>query len=286
MSVRQFKLINGNGAEYGLNRPGKAYLYDPKGLGWGYETEYVDVGEAYIPLDSKYTHPAPSGWILFGGYADYNEFLEFIQVGGLRLGYMPLSTWQYLDVSIVIDKTEIDHSTRRLHCDVSFSGLSHWYKSLVTYRAGSESVEYSAKRYTYAYSDDTPDGSYGYVYPVTAGRAEISNGSLPSFCKITIMGPAENPAWSLYDSSDTQIASGAIGYTVPSGRKLVVNSRPAEMEIAEYTTENVRTQSLYNYSDFSTERFIQIPPGSGYYMTFTDDSGSLGDCSVEVYERV
>ena len=284
--MRQFKLINGSGAEFSLMQKGRAFMYDPAGLGWGYETSYVDVGETYIPLDTKYVHPAPSGTILFGGYQDYNDFLAFIQVGGIKLCYMPLSSWMFLDCSVVITKTEINHETKRLHCDVSFNGLSHWYSSLVTYRADPVGSNYSSKRYDYKYGDDTPSGAYGYIYAATAGRAEISNGSLPSYCKITIIGPAVNPAWALYDPSNTQVGSGKINYTVPSGRKLVVNSRPAEMEIAEYTTANARVKSLYNYSDFSTERLLIIPPGAGYYMTFTDDGGVLGDCSVEVYERV
>lgn len=284
--MRQFKLINGDGAEFSLMQKGRAFLYNPSGLGWGYETTIVDVGKTYIPLETKYTHPAPAGMILFGGYEDYDDFLRFIQVGGLKLAYMPLSSWQYLDCSIVIEKTEIDHETKRLHCDVTFSGLSRWYKSLVTYRAGAEETTYSAKRYTYQYNDNTPSGDDGYIYPSTSGRAEISNGVLPSYCKITIMGPAVNPAWALYDSSNHHVGRGKINYTIASGRKLVVNSRPSEMEIAEYTTANERVQSLYSYSDFSTERLLLIPPGDGLFMTFTDDGGTLEDCSVEVYEFV
>lgn len=254
MSVRQFKLINANGAEFVLNRPGVAYLYDPTGLGWGYETDYVDVGDAYIPTETTYTHPSPSGMILFGGYSDYDSFLSFIQVGGLTLAYRPLTEWLYLDVSIVIQKSEINHETGRLHCDVAFNGLSFWYKA-------------------------------DKVYTASSGTAVLGALSLPSYCKITIEGPAVNPSWTLLDSGGTQVADGKVNVTLTAGEKLVVNSRPRLMDIALYDSSDERS-SVYAASDFSTQRFIQIPAGAACSMTFSDEGGSMGSCSVEVYERV
>lgn len=281
--MRSFKLINGNGAVFDLMRR-DAFLYEPTGLGWGYETDYVDVGGAYIPTDTTLVHPEPSGTMIFKGYEQYDEFLQFIQVGGITLGYKPLNTWRYLDVSVVIDKSEISYETNRLACGISFSGLSLWYSGEKTYRAGSLNA-YNSKKYTYKYDTDTPDGTAGYVYATTAGSAEISNGSLPSFCKITILGEAINPAWTLYDSMGQQIATGKVFATIPSGHMLVINSRPDDMEIAEYTVGGDRVANLYTSSDFSTERFVVIPAGSGYRMDFTDDGGLLGDCIVQVFER-
>lgn len=252
--MRLFKLINAKGAEFDLNQPGVAYMYDPVGLGWGYETGYVDVGDAYIPTNTVYQHPAPSAWILFGGYSDYDSFLSFIQVGGLTLAYRPLTEWLYLDVSIAIAKTEINHETGRLHCDVAFSGLSHWYKA-------------------------------NKVYTAVSGTATLGALSLASYCKITIGGEAVNPVWTLYDSGANAIGSGKLNETVASGKNLVINSRPSQMDMAIYSG-TTREASAYTDSDFTTERFLQIPAGSGYYMTFSADGGAMGTCTVEVYERV
>lgn len=284
--MRKFKLINATGAEYDMMRT-DGFLYDPAGLGWGYETAVVDVGEAYIPTEKTYTRPAPSGSMIFKSYAVYNEFLRFIQAGGLTLAYMPLTSWRYLDVSVFLGKTEIKPDTNRLTCDISFSGLSHWYSRQKVYRTGDDN-NYSAKRYTFQYSNNTPSGDYGYIYSSNQGRAEISNGPLSSYCKITIKGPATSPSWTLYDSNDTQIASGAVNATISAGRMLVINSRPSETALAEYdATTGAYVQNLYQNSDFTTERFIVIPPGEGYYMVFSDGGGgTLGECLVEVYERV
>lgn len=254
MSVREFKLINKTGAEFSLNDPGVAYLYDPVGLGWGYSTGYVDAGDALIPTDTVYQHPAPSGWILFGGYSNYDSFLAFIQVGGLTLAYRPLTEWYYLDVSVVIAKSEINHETGRLHCDIAFNGLSYWYKA-------------------------------NKVYTAVGGTATLGALAMASYCKITIGGQAVNPVWTLYDSANNAVGSGKVNTTVDSGKDLVINSRPSMMDLAIYNGSD-RESSAYVDSDFTTERFLQIPAGSGYYMTFSDDGGAMGVCTVEVYERV
>lgn len=252
--MRQFKLVNSAGSELSLNQPGKMYLYDPVGLGWGYATGYADVGDAYIPTDTVLQHPAPSGWILFGGYSDYNTFLAFIQGQDIKLAYMPESTWYYLDCSVIISKGDINPATKRLHCDVAFSGTSHWYAA-------------------------------NKIYTAVGGTATFGKIVLPSYCKITIDGAASNPVWTLYDTSNNAIASGKVNTSIAAGKKLVINSRPRDMDIAKYTG-TVRDASLYTDSDFTTERFIEIPAGAaGQYMTFADDNGTL-NATVEVYERV
>lgn len=253
--MRQFKLINKTGAEFDLMRT-DAFLYEPEGLGWGYETDYTEVDDAIIPLDSKLTHPSPSGSMVFDGYAEYAEFLAFIQVGGLVLAYMPLSTWQYLEVSAVLGKSEIKPDTNKLICEIEFDGLSYWYETPI-------------------------------VYASTGGTTgAINNGALSSFCRIEIEGAAVNPVWTLYDSNAVVISSGKVTATIPSGDTLVIDSRPRSMEIAEYDSNGDLVGSVYASSDFSTERFIVIPSGTGYYMTFSDDGGAMGDITVEVFKRV
>lgn len=254
--MRQFKLINSTGAVFDLMRT-DAFLWEPDGLGWGYDTGVADMGEAYIPTETTITRPAPSGTMVFAGYTQYTEFLTFIQAGGLVLGYQPLSTdaWRYLDVSAIIGKNEIKPETGRLLCDISFNGLSHWYETPITYAADN-------------------------------GRADIVNGALSSFCKISIAGAAVDPTWTLYDSTNAVISSGKVTATIPAGDTLIINSRPRSMEIMQYDSNGDPVGSVYPYSDFTTARFITIPPGTGYYILFSDDGGAMGACSVEVYKRV
>ncbi len=139
MTVRQFKLLNGLGQTFDMMRT-DAFLHAPDGLGWELSPTIATVGETYIVTDTQPERPAPSGEMVFAGYRQYEEFLEFVQVGGLVLGYKPLSAWHYLDVTISIQKSEIEYAPKRLICPIDFTGISPWYEQLTAYQAQESGV--------------------------------------------------------------------------------------------------------------------------------------------------
>lgn len=272
MSVRQFNLTNANGQVFDLMRT-DAFLYKPDGLGWGVDTTVMAVGDSYVVTDTEPEKPAPSGQMVFAGYAQYNEFLAFVQIGGLTLGYNTLGKWIYLDVSLSISKGEIDEKSMCLLCDVNFTSLSSWYEKLKAFQ-----------------TQDTGGGkTYDYTYPYTytsstAGTIDIANGNLPSYPKITIFGPVTNPFWALYQG-DTRLQTGRINITVPDGNKLVIDSHPATMEIAEYTRDGQFIANRYGDSDFATARLFMLPAGK-CSVVFTQDGVGVVDAFVEVKKRV
>lgn len=270
--MRQFNLTNANGQVFDLMRK-DAFFNTPEGLGWGVTDTIMQVDKAYIVTESVPNTPAPAGEMLFAGYEQYNEFLAFAQCGGLVLGYKPLDTWLYLDVSLVISKGEISPSTRRLHCDIDFTAHSDWYERLVAYQAqASEGGK-----------------TYGYKYPYTytssaAGTVEIQNGNLESYPRITIFGPVQNPTWALYQNGN-RLQTGTMDITIPTGNKLVIDADPASMEIAEYTNGGALVANRYGNSDFTTARIFMLPPGP-CSMVFTQEGVGTVDAYVEVRKRV
>ena len=114
MAIRQFKLINGNGSEFNLNNYYHAWLHDPDGLGWSQSVENVRVGNGLVTIQTLEDVPSPSGEIIFRDYSEYQSFLDFVQVGGLTLGYMPLRSWRYLDCVVQLEKSEIKPNANRL----------------------------------------------------------------------------------------------------------------------------------------------------------------------------
>ena len=58
--VRQFKLINKNGAEYDMTRPERLF-HNPDGLGWGTEATINRLGLTYIAINENEIHQNPSG---------------------------------------------------------------------------------------------------------------------------------------------------------------------------------------------------------------------------------
>lgn len=270
---RQFNLTNANHETVNLNFVGHA-MYEPDGLGWAEETSVVRLGETFLVTENEVARPAVSGEIVFHGYQEYDDFLRFAQAGGLVLGYMPLSTWRYLDCTIQLSKTEIKPFSKLLICPVVFNGTSQWYEAAKYYQASGD-VPNNAKIYPY---------TYDYVYAGVKGGVDISNGALSSYFIARIDGALVNPSWKLYVGGEL-IKSGRIEATIPSGDYVLVNTDPTEVEIAEYTSGDVFVRDLYKYSDWTTERIFTIPAGESV-MVFTEEGGTTPIASIEVHQRV
>lgn len=270
---RRFQLQNANGTIYDLNTVGH-YFYEPSGLGWGEDISLLRLGETYLVTEAEVLRPSVSGQIVFHTYAEYDNFLRFVQVGGLVLGYMPITTWRYITCNIQLGKTELTHNTGILICEVTFEGTSQWYER-VSVQPSSGSVPDEAKMYDYEYPYKYARGAIGTI--------NITNGSLSSYFRLVVAGLAENPVWRLYVNGAVTV-TGAINDTIPVGHELVVNTRPSSMEISEYDSDGNFVRDLYGSSDFSTERLFMLPPGE-CVLQVADDNGHP-TAYVEVYRRV
>lgn len=271
--MMQFKLINSTGAAFDLTRP-DAFFYAPSGLGWGETPQLQKVGAAYVLTRTDPIRPAPEGRILFKSVRQYDEFAAFLQTGGLVFCYKPLDVWRYLDVTVSLEPGEDSTSAGRLLYNVTFTGLSQWYEQARFYR--SAAAEGQGKRYSYAYPYTYADGESGSVV--------VYNGQLSSYPKLTIVGPATNPRWYLYQG-DERLASGAVTLTLQADRKLVIDCHPATMELAEYTADGSFVADRYGTSDFTTERFFELPPGQ-CSVQFAHDGAAAITGYVEVRRRV
>ena len=100
-------------------------------------------------------------------------------------------------------------------------------------------------------------------------------------CKIHIFGPVENPSWALSVGGEV-LLDGKVTATVDAGSKIVINSSPKSIEIAEYTNDNVYVQDLYQDSDFDTTRFIHLPVGESLMSFSHEGAGELVPPVVEV----
>lgn len=271
--MRKFKLINAHGQEFDLMRL-DAFFHQPAGFGFGSQAEVQRSGNTLLHIKSEEDRPEPSGTISFRGYRQYAEFQQFADAGGIVLCYMPLDTWRYLDVEMVMEKEEIDHKTGRLDCPVQFSGLSFWYEKITAYR--SETQEDGGKIYSYTYPYTYLDNRPGII--------DVANGSKPSYCRIHILGPCTNPVFTV-SQGDKRIADGRVICEIPAGNKLVIDSDPQTMEIAEYTANGTFVADRYGDSDFTTDRLIQLPAGNCRF-SFTNDTANSVTAFVEVEKRV
>ena len=263
--MRRFKLINAVGAEYDLSSK-QSFLQNPSGLGVSRSIDSISAGYDWIVTDNQVDQKPVSGEIVFLGYAKYTEFVRFCSYTPLTLCYAPLTKWYYRTCQIEqIDKTEINFGTKRLLCPVDFLCLGVWYDR--TTIGKSELEPGAGKKYVY---------TYPYVYAdTTIGSVAIDNTSLlDSPCILHMRGVAINPSWALIVRGVVQ-ANGKVNANIPAGHKLVVNSSPSGMEIAEYTNDNVFVQNLYGDSDFGTQRFLLIPAGESTVTFSHEGTGEL-----------
>lgn len=271
--VRKFKLINSTGAEWDLMRK-DAFLHAPDGLGIGKDNEYMRAGSTYELIEEVPAQKSISFDIVFASYAVYQQFASFIVYAPLKLAYMPLIEWAYLDGSITsLTKSEISPDNRRLTCTCTYTATSQWYIPRAA-RKTSDDVE-NPKRYTYGYDYTYADEINGYI-------RVVNNAAEDSPATISIMGPITDPAWYV-SVNNAVIASGALTANIPEGNKVVINSKDGYLEVAEYeAVTDTYVRNLYQATDFSRETFVLFPPGnSTLFVSGTTDKSIEAWVAVE-----
>lgn len=262
--IRKFKLINANGAEFNLMRR-DAFLYQPDGLGIDQSNEYMRIGNTYELIQRLSSQKEVSFTMVFKSYAIYREFADFIIYQPLKLAYMPMNEWVYIDGDITnMGKSEIDYRKNRLICETTFTATSLWYIPRRAQRTADDVPD--AKKYTYSYNYTYADAINGYINVVNKSNEDAQG-------VITIFGEISNPSWYVSVNNNV-IESGNVNAVIPAGHKLVVNSKDGHLEVAEYvadTDEFVR--NLYQSTDFTRETFVHFPAGNSvlFVSGTTDD---------------
>ena len=88
--MRKFRLINGQGGSFDLNRK-DSFLHDIKGFGYEDATQYEQIGRDFYPLEEIFSQGKMEGKILFGGkkpYESYREFARFVRSTPLTLVFL------------------------------------------------------------------------------------------------------------------------------------------------------------------------------------------------------
>ena len=269
--MRKFKIINADGLEFDLMRK-DAFFNLPTGLGFSISDESFSTGFGWIETESELEQGVISGEMVILNYSVYSEFSKFCAKEPLVFCYAPAGSWFFRDCKISkLDKGDIDEKTHRLVCPIDLLCYSVWYDNKWVFKA--TTAENDGKTYNY---------KYPYVYSeTTAGAVTLLNtGAIQSPCRIHVQGVVVNPKWAL-TVNGVVTQRGEINITIPNGNKLLVDSTAQSMEIAEYTHNNEFVRNLYQYSDFSTSRFIFAPPGTSV-LSFSHE----GINEIQVYVEV
>ena len=269
--MRKFKLHNSLSQVMDLNVL-TSFLNEPQGLGFKTNNSYISIGTQYIQTLKEHRQAEPSGKVKFNTYAEYFNFIKFIQYRPLRLEYIPDTTSYFLECNVKeVRKSEKLTESGWLQAEITFEALGQWYKQT----SWSSSTEFDN------------DKTYVYKYPFVYSASNInqfiynSNSVIDSPCDIVIFGPCENPRWE-QKVNGVVTATGKINCEIPEGHKLVISS-VAPFYIWETDNNYNKIQNRYQDSDFDTERFMFIRIGENR-ITFNNDQPSTLKVFMNVYE--
>lgn len=132
--VREFKLINEKGQEYSLmDIKNYCLLTDPSGLGYGYSTEYEQLGNTFISNLRRIEQGQIEGIVNFLKYDNYKNLVDFIEMSEkIKFVYrVPLENGYkeyFKDIQIAnLSKTEIQPN-EVMSETIVFDCLSLWYE--------------------------------------------------------------------------------------------------------------------------------------------------------------
>ncbi len=246
--MRRYSLINNDGTSYELTEKGKSFFFDVDGLGYKCETEFQRIGEHLALINDHLAQGVVTGSIKFwqpNAYQQYFKFAQFCQNKPLKLLYTPPTGTTYYREGYVtaITKRESD----ALVVSIEFKATTPWYKSVYVFNSGEIA---GGKVYDY---------TYNYTYAEGAAQSVIINSDSykESPCKITLYGPLVNPSWSHYLNNEL-IVVGSVKGTIEEGNKLVIDTTTIPYSIKQFDAGDNLISNMYQLSDFSTYRFVNI----------------------------
>ena len=282
--MRTFTLVNGAGESCNITDK-QLFFHDPKGLGFERKMTYRQVGDRFVRVNKKISQKDITGKVALLGedpYLSYFNFTQFVNKEPLILLYTPndqasssiASGTQYrrnVDVK-KIDKTELTKQGY-LDCDITLTPLTPWY------------------RYT-AIANGSVDVSQLLKWGVTWGidwgplnefeRGITSDAVMASPTRLFIYGPVTNPTWRHYVNGQIK-STGKVTATISSNEYLLVDctSDPYRIQKRSAINDNL-IADLYESSDFTTKRFIEIQNGVNT-VAVTGDNAADPLVKLEAY---
>lgn len=286
--MRQFYLINADGQKYNLiNDMTRAFLWQPSGLGFQYDKDYMESDGFFFEMNSAVSQTAKTGVLVFfkDPYTQYKAFMDYISSSeGLRLAYSPKgNTWYYVDIDIeYVEKSEIEENGT-LQCSISMLPKTPMYLPYELNIDLSGDLGSSIKQYgglSYAYK-------YDYTYSNTAVAGEIEfeiPAQMDSGLEITIYGAISSPVMEFY-ASGTKIGEIDLSsISVLAGDYVKYSSIPTSAGIYQSVSGVVDdiTEQIGLNADYPS--FFLLPPNQTIKAVLQADILTGTSASIKVYE--
>ena len=281
--MRQFYLINADGQKYNLiNDMTRAFLWQPSGLGFQYDKDYMESEGFFFEMNSAVSQTAKTGVLVFfkDPYTQYKAFMDYISSSeGLRLAYSPKgNTWYYVDIDIeYVEKSEIEENGT-LQCSISMLPKTPMYLPYELNIDLSGDLGTSIKQYDY---------KYDYVYSNTAVAGEIEftiPAQMDSGLEITIYGAISSPVMEFYVNGDKYGEIDLSSISVLAGDYVKYSSVPTSAGIYQSVSGVVDdiTEQIGLNADYPS--FFLLPPNQTIKAVLQADVLTGTSASIKVYE--
>ena len=286
--MRQFYLINADGQKYNLiNDMTRAFLWQPSGLGFQYDKEYMESEGFFFEMNSAVSQTAKTGVLVFfkDPYTQYKAFMDYISSSeGLRLAYSPKgNTWYYVDIDIeYVEKSEIEENGT-LQCSISMLPKTPMYLPYelnidLSGDLGSSIKQYGGVNYAYKYD-------YTYSNTAVAGEIEFEiPAQMDSGLEITIYGAISSPVMEFYASGEKIGEIDLSSISVLAGDYVKYSSIPTSAGIYQSVSGVVDdiTEQIGLNADYPS--FFLLPPNQTIKAVLQADVLTGTSASIKVYE--
>lgn len=286
--MRQFYLINADGQRYNLiNDNSTAFLWQPSGLGFQYDKDYMESEGFFFEMNSAVSQVAKTGVLLFYGtdpYGEYKTFVDYVHNSeGLKLAYCPKNTWYYVDIDIeFVEKSELQEDGT-LQCSISMLPKTPIYLPYELNIDLSGDLGSSIKQYgglSYAYK-------YDYTYSNTAVAGEIEfeiPAQMDSGLEITIYGAISSPVMEFYANGSKIGEIDLSSISILAGDYVKYSSIPTSAGIYQSVSGVVDdiTEQIGLNADYPS--FFLLPPNQTIKAVLQADVLTGTSASIKVYE--
>lgn len=286
--MRQFYLINADGQKYNLiNDMTRAFLWQPSGLGFQYDKDYMESDGFFFEMNSAVSQTAKTGVLVFfkDPYTQYKAFMDYISSSeGLRLAYSPKgNTWYYVDIDIeYVEKSEIEENGT-LQCSISMLPKTPMYLPYelnidLSGDLGSSIKQYGGVNYAYKYD-------YTYSNTAVAGEIEFEiPAQMDSGLEITIYGAISSPVMEFYASGEKIGEIDLSSISVLAGDYVKYSSVPTSAGIYQSVSGVVDdiTEQIGLNADYPS--FFLLPPNQTIKAVLQADVLTGTSASIKVYE--
>lgn len=279
--VRKFKLLNEKGQEYNFMDAEKScLLIDPNGLGYEYESEYLNIGSTFVE-NFRYLQKGKFYATLVSKYYDnISDFINFVEQSySLKLAYTvpfekkkPETYYKDVDIS-TFEKTE-KNTYGMLLCPITFDFKSLWYeenKTIYTIESQQEEIRWDFKW-------DSRFADYN-----TRSLQYINNGHVAAPIEVTINGHILNPKLELFVEGELY-QTVIINVEINEYEKFLYGTRENKFHIDKMKTDG-SIESLFSldYINFENDNVIRMPKNSSCELRLKSQDAEILNAEVTIF---